>query len=303
MPEEPVSAPSGGAGSTEGSGGSTPDITPVVPDEETHEEKLAKSGWKMIWADEFEEAEISSGNWSHEVNCWGGGNNEEQCYVDDSKNSFIDDGMLHIVALADNPPAPEGESMPYSSARLVSRNKADFKYGRFEARIQLPVGQGLWPAFWMLPSDDEYGGWAASGEIDIMEAVNLSPSANSVHGTLHYGGSWPMNTHTGQAYHPPEYAGSTFYKYAIEWEEGAIHWFVDDVHYQTQTEWHTDNGSFPAPFDQKFFLILNVAVGGNWPGTPNGATSFPQEMLVDYVRVYECSLDTVTGHGCSDASP
>ena len=291
--QPPVPSGTGGATPVDGTGGSSP------TDGETHEERLAKAGWKMVWADEFDGPAIDSANWTHEVNCWGGGNNEQQCYVDDAKNSFIQDGMLHIVALADNPTGSEGESMPHSSARLVSRDKADFKYGRFEARIKLPVGQGLWPAFWMLPSDDQYGGWAASGEIDIMEAVNLSPSANLVHGTLHYGGSWPMNTYTGEAYEPPAYAGATFYKYAVEWEEGAIHWFVDDVHYSTQTEWYTLNSDFPAPFDQKFFLILNVAVGGNWPGSPNAATSFPQEMVVDYVRAYECSQDTATGQGCT----
>lgn len=130
-----------------------------------------EQGWRLVWSDEFDGTEIDSSKWEHEVNCWGGGNAEQQCYVADPKNSFVIDGKLHIVALEDNPSGAIGGpgddatvvNLPYSSARLRTINKGDFKYGRIEAKLQLPSGQGLWPAFWMLPTDSVYGGWAAFG--------------------------------------------------------------------------------------------------------------------------------------------
>jgi beta-glucanase (GH16 family) len=264
-----------------------------------------EDGWSLVWSDEFEGTAIDSAKWEHEVNCWGGGNNEDQCYVTDAKNSFTAGGALHIVALEDNPSGPEGGgsgndgivSKGHSSARLRTMNRGDFKYGRVEARMQLPSGQGLWPAFWMLPTDSVYGGWAASGEIDIMEAVNLDPS-NEVHGTLHYGGVWPENTSTGASTTPSSSAWENFHVYAVEWEEGEVRWFVDDTHYQSQNDWFSSAAAYPAPFDERFHIVLNVAVGGNWPGPPDGSTTFPQELVVDYVRVFECAADPDTGHGC-----
>ncbi|MBN2339992.1 MAG: glycoside hydrolase family 16 protein [Deltaproteobacteria bacterium] len=265
-------------------------------------------GWALIWHDEFDSAEIDLSKWEHEENCWGGGNNELQCYVADAKNSFIENGILHIKAIADNPSGevnPPNDTnittMPYSSARLRTKNLGDWKYGRIEARLQLPDGQGLWPAFWMLPTDSAYGGWAASGEIDIVEAVNLSPGDNIVYGTLHYGGQWPANVHSGDSVSPSTYVSDNFHTYAVEWEEGEMRWYVNDTLYATQTDWYTSGGaSFPAPFDQPFHILLNVAVGGNWPGPPNDATVFPKEMRIDYVRVYQCAKDLETGHGCND---
>ncbi|MBN2194649.1 MAG: glycoside hydrolase family 16 protein [Polyangiaceae bacterium] len=270
-----------------------------------------ENGWELVWSDEFDGASIDATKWEHEVNCWGGGNNEDQCYVTDTKNSFVADGMLHIVAIDDHPSGPIAgpEDNPtvvtlgHSSARLRTMNRGDFRYGRIEARMQLPFGQGLWPAFWMLPTDSVYGGWAASGEIDIMEAVNLGPGDRLVHGTLHYGGAWPDNTSSGSSTSPIGNAWEAFHVYAIEWEAGEIRWFVDDRHYQTQTEWHTTDATFPAPFDQRFHLLLNVAVGGSWPGPPDASTTFPQEMIVDYVRVYQCVADPDTGHGCGTTDP
>ena len=254
-------------------------------------------GWELVWSDELDGPGIDLSKWEHEVDCWGGGNNELQCYEDGEKNSYIEDGFLHIRAIDDNPP----ESGGYSSARLRTKNLGDWRYGRFEARAMLPHGQGLWPAIWMLPTDSVYGGWAASGEIDIMEAVNASESNNVIYGTIHYGGAWPDNVHSGSEYRPPAYIAENFFTYIIEWEEGEIRWYVDDEQYATQTEWHTTDATFPAPFDQEFHWILNVAVGGDWPGSPNADTTFPQEMVVDFVRVYQCAADPETGHGCGDS--
>ena len=271
---------------------------------------IGEDGWTLSWSDEFDAATLDAEKWEHEVNCWGGGNGEDQCYVADAKNSFLADGILHIVALKDNPSGPEGGgsgndgivSKGHSSARLRTKGRGDFEYGRVEARLKLPFGQGLWPAFWMLPSEEAYGGWAASGEIDIMEAVNLNPT-NEVFGTLHYGGAWPENTSTGDSMIPTTNAWEDFHVYAVEWEEGEVRWFVDGTHYQTQNDWFSSNAAYPAPFDQAFHIVLNVAVGGTWPGPPDSSTTFPQEMQVDYVRVFSCSLDPEAGHGCGTSDP
>ncbi len=297
--------------------------------------------WQLVWSDEFDGSEISTQNWSHEVNCAGGGNNEKQCYTDDAANSYVSEGTLKIVAL----PAEDGAELPYTSARIISKNKADFKYGRFEVKAKLPSGQGSWPAFWMLPTDNRYGGWPKSGEIDILEAVNLKTVddegnvENNIHGTLHYGKDWPDNSYSGKAYSLPDAVNPAddFHTYAIEWQEGEIRWYMDDYLYATQrqsevrynskgeavglshkgwfaefydlvsgeltTHWDT------SPFDQDFFMILNFAVGGNWPENSNNlginADAFVhgQTFEIDYVRVYQCTQNPDTGKGCETVRP
>ena len=272
------------------------------------------AAWALVWSDEFTGTNLDTTKWSFEKNCYGGGNNELQCYTDRADNAFLADGNLHIVAKketfagqakGDDDPAynaaDTSQSRDYTSARLRSKSKGDWTYGRMEIRAKLPQGQGMWPAIWMLPTDAIYGGWPSSGEIDIMEAVNSGgiQYGNKVHGTLHYGTPW---TYEGISYTPATNVWDEFHTYAIEWEAGTIRWYVDDIHYMTQTAkaWFT-NGSVVdnAPFDQKFHLLLNLAVGGKWPGSPDLNTLFPQEMTVDYVRVYNCNVDTVTGLGCA----
>jgi len=247
----------------------------------------SSDGWKMVWQDEFNGTSIDPSKWQLSDNAWGGGNNELQYYTARSKNASIKNGVLEITAHRDNYTGLEG-TRDYTSARLDTKTKADFLYGKIAVRAKLPKGQGLWPAIWMLPTDDAYSGWASSGEIDIMEAVNLGVNGNSaVHGTLHYGGKWPNNTHSGDSVVPDSNPATHFHEYSIEWEPGEIRWYVDGVLYQTQADWWTEGGPYPAPFDQRFHLILNVAVGGNWPGKPDSSSTFPQTMAVDYVRVYE----------------
>lgn len=291
------------------------------------------SGWELVWSDEFEGTELDKTRWIHESNCWGGGNEELQCYVDAAANSYVKAGKLHIVAIKEPvvgvssiPGQPEYDEnhtveREYSSARLLTRGQGDWKYGRIEVNAKMPYGQGTWPAIWMLPTENVYGGWPLSGEIDIFEAVNLSTLHtegelvgqvnNELHGTLHYGAPWPAHRYSGKEYTPSELLWETFNTYAIEWEQDEIRWYFNDVHFATQTSagWFTGADATledkknslkgDAPFDQKFHLILNVAVGGLWPKSPDANTTFPQHMVVDYVRVYQCSADPETGKGCA----
>lgn len=252
--------------------------------------------WALVWQDEFNGSQIDTAKWEHEVNASGGGNNELQYYTARGENSYVSNGTLKIVARRETYTGPEG-TRNYTSARLRTLNKGDWRNGRFEIRAKMPAGQGLWPAIWMLPTDWVYGGWAASGEIDIMEAVNLQAAGgNQVHGTLHYGGEWPDNVHSGQGMTPATSVVNHFHTYTVEWEPGEIRWYVDGQHYQTQTEWWSSAAPYPAPFNQRFHMILNVAVGGNWPGNPDGSSVFPQTMEVDYVRVYQRDEDSGSGN-------
>ncbi len=294
----------------------------------TVQAKLDKQ-WQLVWHDEFEGNEVDPAKWGYEVNCWGGGNNEQQCYTDRNENSVVTNGLLTITAQredftgADNPDGDltSTQTLPYTSARLRTKGNGDWKYGRFEIRAKLPQGQGSWPAIWMLPTDWVYGGWPNSGEIDIMEAVNLKVQGNDgkpeahVHGTLHYGRQWPENVSSGQAYLLPDNTNPAddFHTYAVEWEKTEIRWYVDDVHFATHQDsgWYTQydengelvTGHLGAPFDQKFHLLLNLAVGGNWAANVNNTgideTAFPQTMEVDFVRVFECAVSPEDGEGCA----
>jgi beta-glucanase (GH16 family) len=294
----------------------------------------ASSGWQIVWQDEFDGSQLDSDKWSFAVDCFGGGNNEAQCYTARSENTSVTNGMLTITALRETFSGPalhysdpnydvndNSKTLDYTSARLISLNKGDWKYGRFEIRAKLPQGQGTWPAIWMLPTDWVYGPWAGSGEIDIMEAVNLhvitankSPES-AVHGTLHYGKQSPNNVYTGQGYHLPNELNpaDAFHVYALEWQQDEIRWYVDDVHFATQRSsgWYSQyidgngdlvNAPDDAPFNQRFHMLLNLAVGGAWAANVNKTgideSIFPQSMLVDYVRVYECAKSPKTGAGC-----
>jgi beta-glucanase (GH16 family) len=241
--------------------------------------------WQLVWRDEFEGKSLDYSRWGVEFNALGGGNQELQFYSDRKENVRVEKGHLVLEARRDNY-AGLGTQREYSSGRVRTKHRGDWKYGRVEVRAKLPKGQGMWPAIWMMPTEEQYGSWAASGEIDIMEMQGHAP--NKVFGTLHYGARWPDNTHTGDTYTLKQGDFSQeFHTFAIEWEEGEIRWYVDGEHYQTQTKWSSTGGAFPAPFDQPFHLILNLAVGGRWVGPPDATTTFPQQLRVDYVRVYQ----------------
>ncbi|QEG38713.1 glycoside hydrolase family 16 protein [Roseimaritima ulvae] len=240
---------------------------------------------KLVWQDEFNGDALDYSKWGVEVNAFGGGNGELQIYTDRPENVRVEDGHLVLEAHRDRA-AVSGVSREYSSGRVRTKHRGDWKYGRIEVRAKLPDGQGVWPAIWMLPTDDAYGTWAASGEIDIMEMRGQQP--DTVLGTLHYGATWPKNTHSGQPYQLPEGSfADAFHTFAVVWQPGQIEWWIDGRRVQTQTKWHSTGGDFPAPFDRRFHLLLNLAVGGGFVGPPDDTTPWPRKMEVDYVRVYQ----------------
>ncbi len=242
----------------------------------------AVPGFDLVWSDEFDAAALDLKKWEFEVNARGGGNNELQYYV--TNNVRVRDGLLTIEARKEHYTGPGG-TREYTSSRIRTKGKGDWLFGRFEIRAKLPKGQGLWPAIWMMPTDARYGGWPNSGEIDIMELLGQQP--NKVYGTLHFGDAASGHGSKGGNYTLPSgNFADQFHVFRLDWEPRQMRWYVDDKLYQTQTDWHTRGKEFPAPFDQRFHLILNLAVGGNWPGNPQASTVFPQTMQVDYVRVY-----------------
>ncbi len=241
--------------------------------------------YQLIWSDEFDGSQLDNSKWEHQIGNGSGGwgNNEKQYYR--AENSVVNNGYLTITAKKEN-----YNNFSYTSSRIRTINKGDWKYGKFEMRAKMPIGKGIWPAFWMMPTESVYGGWAASGEIDIMEY--LGHDTKKVYGTIHYGGSWPNNKSSGGSYSLTSGGfNDDFHTFTLIWEERKMEWFVDGIFYSTKTNWNTAGHSFPAPFDQKFHFILNLAVGGNWPGYPDETTVFPQEYVIDYVRVYQ----TITG--------
>lgn len=245
-----------------------------------------------VWTDEFEGSAVDTSKWSFQTGdgcaegICGWGNNELQYYQ--AENATVSGGTLKIEARRERV-----QSKAYTSARMRTIHQGDWTFGRMEARIKLTVGQGIWPAFWMLPTDEVYGGWPQSGEIDIMENIGSEPS--TVHGTIHFGDPWPDNQSTGASYRLPngERFTDAYHEFAIEKEAGVIRWMVDDVLYSTKTPADTDPHIWP--FDERFHFILNVAVGGNWPGSPDETTVFPQILEVDWVRVHDGSFPHLAG--------
>ena len=279
----------------------------------------ADAGWKLVWSDEFDGDTIDTSKWDFDLgngfydyrnNAWvpGWGNEELQYYTRDPANVSVRDSLLYIRALKESL-----HGCGYTSARLKTRRRDGTplftrKYGKFEFRARVPYGKGMWPALWMLPQDDAYGAWAASGEIDVLEIVGEKP--REYLGTLHFGSTFPKRELVTHVRKLP--GGSTvgdWHVYAVEWEPGEIRWLVDGETWATQTFWHScskrragkglaprseaDLNRWPAPFDQPFYIVMNIAVGGNFPGAPNAQTQFPAELVVDYVRVY----DRVGGYG------
>ena len=255
----------------------------------------------LVWSDEFDGAQLDPETWFFESGDGsdfvgdggitglpsGWGNNELQWYLPD--NAQLENGVLKITARRET----VGD-FGYTSARITTRDRFAFKYGRIEASIKFPSGQGLCPAFWMLSQDSPYGSWAATGEIDIVEAANLDGQpgpggvggGNNIFGTIHYGGEFPANEFSSVDYTPSEDVTGGFNTYALEWDEFEIRWYFNGILYAVQNSWFSTAAPYPAPFDQPFHILLNLAVGGDLPGAPNGSTPFPATMEVDWVRVY-----------------
>lgn len=256
---------------------------------------ITQGDYVLTWCDEFNDEGFNFNQFGVNLDKWrfqtgtgrefgltDWGNGEEQFYRE--QNARVEDGRLIIEAKREN---YAGKN--YTSARLWTQPTFSQAYGRFEASIKLPLGDGLWPAFWMLPVNSPYGGWARGGEIDIMEARGRLPREAT--GAIHFGDTWPNNRYTSGKYSFP--AGTSindFNEYAVEWEEGVIRWYVNGVMFMTLTSWDSVGFDFPAPFDVNFYLILNLAIGGHFDGfitPPDSLFEEPVLMEVDYVRVYQ----------------
>jgi len=238
--------------------------------------------WQVIWQDEFNDTSIDLSKWDYDTGGDGFGNDELQYYTDRSDNSYVEDGNLVIAAREES-----YRDHDYTSAKLRTKYSMNIQYGRIDIRARLPQGKGLWPAFWMLSTESDYGEWPASGEIDIMELLGHQPSI--VYGTLHYTANKSDSHHeSGDQYQLNQGTfADDFHTFSLVWEKDRFEWYVDDEMYQAQTEWKSAGYDYPAPFDKRFYLIMNLAVGGEWPGSPNSSTQFPQKLVIDYVRVYQ----------------
>lgn len=236
--------------------------------------------WELVWQDEFEGTGLDHSKWREDTGGDGWGNNELQFYTKRAENLRVKDGLLVIEARQEN-----YSGRAYTSARIKTAGLQESTYGRFEARIKIPAGQGIWPAFWLLGNNLSTAGWPACGEIDIMENIGKEPAI--IHGTMH-GPGYSGAKGYGQPYNLDKgrYADD-FHVFALEWEATELRWYMDGVKYfsarpqQLAGQW---------VFDHPFFIILNLAIGGDWPGPPDVTTQLPQQMLVDYVRVYRRKL-------------
>jgi beta-glucanase (GH16 family) len=254
-------------------GGAVRRNAPVLADSS----ELRRPGWTLVWHDDFDGPALDVTKWVRETGGDGWGNGELQFYTDRRENARIASGYLVIEARRE-----KFADRDYTSGRLKTQGLGVWKYGRMEARIQIPRGQGLWPAFWMLADNCHNVGWPECGEIDIMENIGKEP--HRVHGTVHGPGySGARGVSSAYDLRAGAFADDS-HVYAIEWEADVIRWYVDDAWYKTITP-----KDLPGRwvYDHPFFIILNVAVGGHWPGGPDETTVFPQTMRVDYVRVYQ----------------
>ncbi len=288
--------PAAGCGKQEQTGGMNTDTTENREEtgegmilETVNEEEIANmyEGYRLLWHDEFESDELNPDNWTIELREPGWTNNEMQAYTDSEKNVYIEDGKLILKAVKDK---NENGLTCYTSGKVNSKGKKQFLYGKVVVRAKVPAGQGLWPAIWMMPQDESfYGQWPKCGEIDIMEI--LGNQTNTLYANIHYG--MPHGENQGIYQMEEGNFSDDFHEYSLEWEPDEMRFYVDGELYHTVNNWYTavegeDRVTYPAPFDQPFFVQLNLAVGGDWPGAPDATTNFDEaEFAIDYVRVYQ----------------
>lgn len=304
-------------------GGATDEAPqPVAP--------LEGAGWELAWSDEFDGDSLDRTKWAPEVSCWGGGNAERQCYTDRPENIAVEGGMLLLKARKERftgparPPEIAEKRNPdilqfYTSGKVRTRGLHAWRYGRIEIRAKVPPGQGAWPAVWMMPAHDIYGPWPLSGEIDILEAVNIGAKCKVCEGgkgenrtisALHFGDLAPKNRFVDHRNALPDLAlpSDDFHVYAVEWGEGLIRFLVDDrVHLSVPAEkWGTGSplarGNPNAPFDQPFYIMANLAVGGRLAEENNAkglaGKTIPAQFALDWIRVYRCASDPAKGRAC-----
>ena len=254
----------------------------------SEDEIAIPDGYHLVWHDEFNGTSLNEDDWNYEQHEVGWVNHELQEYIPSDEYAFVKDGELVIQPVKN---VGEDGKVSYASGRVNTQNKHDVKYGKIEARLKVPEGKGFLPAFWMMPQNEQYyGQWPKCGEIDIMEV--LGDTTNTLYGTIHFGA--PHKQKQGTYTLANGDFASEYHVFAIEWEPGVIRWFVDGEQYFEESDWFTGtNGNeerpYPAPFDQPFHVILNVAVGGDWPGDPSEDTVFDDRaaMKVDYVRIFQ----------------
>jgi beta-glucanase (GH16 family) len=263
------------------------------------QQPASTKNYTLVWHDEFDGPNGSlpdPAKWTYDLGGGGWGNQELESYTNRAENAHIENGNLVITARKENYEGSDQVTREYTSARLKTQGHFSQAYGRFEARIKIPAGQGMWPAFWMLGDNITSAGWPKCGEIDIMENIGREPAI--IHGSLH----GPLTTGSASDLTAAAKLGSgkefaaDFHLYAVEWDPGTVRFYVDSTLYATFTPDSTSSNSAASDsaaaragswvFDHPFFLLLNVAVGGNWAGPPDATSTFPQTMLVDYVRVY-----------------
>ena len=249
--------------------------------------EIADPSWKLVWSDDFNgqaNTPPDPSKWNHATGGNGWGNNELEYYTDRIENAHLTgDGHLAIRAQRE-----DYQGMQYTSARLTTAKKFEFTYGRVEARIMIPKTQGIWSAFWMLGANIQEVGWPNCGEIDIMENIGREPKTN--HGSMHgpgYHSSHPMTGTFSLPLLRRSLLSDTYHIYSVEWEPNVVRFYVDNMLYHTKTPQDMPRGSTWVFNDHPFYIMLNVAVGGNMPGNPDGRTILPKEMMIDYVRVYQ----------------
>jgi len=243
---------------------------------------IEQDGYDLVWSDEFDGDLLDESSWTYEmgngcdIGLCGWGNNELQSYTSDPENIFLKDGILTIKA-------EKKSASDFSSARIISQDKREFQFGRIDFRARLPKGQGIWPAIWMLGASINETPWPLCGEIDIMELVGHEPKRT--HGTAHWGNVGEGSQFRGNSFSLSEDFAERFHVFTLLWKNNSLQWYVDETLFHTITT--TDTQGYIYPYNADFFFIMNVAVGGNWPGNPDETTVFPQSMEVDYVRVFQ----------------